>query len=106
MFQSLEMRNQYGLDAESTYGESRFRLKPGEQLTLITDGVPEARNTAGELFGFEKTAAISNESAEAIAEKALTFGQLDDVTVVKLTWQPALLSPSASLMFSGEPASY
>jgi hypothetical protein len=95
-----------GLAAESIYAESRFRLKPGEQITLVTDGVPEARNAAGELFGFENTAAISNESAEVIAEKALRFGQLDDVTVVKLTWQPALLSPSASLMFSGEPASF
>jgi len=94
-----------GLHRESKYTESKFRLKPGDQLTLVTDGVPEARNAAGELLGFEKTAAISTKSAEDIAEVAKEFGQVDDVTVVKLTWQPILISPSAALMFSGKPTS-
>ena len=103
---TLESSLPLGLDAQSTYPETKFRLKPGEQITLLTDGVPEARNAAGELFGFENTAAISAKSADAIAETAEKFGQNDDVTVVKLTWQPALLSPSAAMMFSGEPTSY
>lgn len=92
-----------GLDARSAYSASHFRLKPREQLTLITDGVPEARNAQGELFGFEQTAAIAGRSAEDIAATAQRFGQNDDVTVVKLTWEPALLSPSASLIFSDVP---
>lgn len=95
-----------GLNRESKYTESKFRLKPGEQLTLVTDGVPEARNSQGELLGFEKTAAISTKSAEDIAGVAQEFGQEDDVTVVKLTWQPILISPSAALMFSGEPSTF
>ena len=103
---TLENSLPLGLDPQSTYAESRFRLKPGEQITLLTDGVPEARNVSGELFGFEKTAAISTKSADAIAETAEAFGQIDDVTVVKLTWQPALLSPSASLLFSDTPTPY
>lgn len=92
-----------GLDVRTTYAESRFRLKPREQITLMTDGVPEARNVQGELFGFENTAAITGKSAEDIAETARQFGQNDDVTVVKLTWEPALLSPTASLIFSEAP---
>ena len=92
-----------GLDARATYSASHFRLKPREQLTLMTDGVPEARNAQGELFGFEQTAAIAARSAEEIAVTAQRFGQNDDVTVVKLTWEPALLSPSASLVFSEAP---
>ena len=92
-----------GLDARATYTASHFRLKPREQLTLMTDGVPEARNAQGELFGFEQTAAIAARSAEEIASTAQRFGQNDDVTVVKLTWEPALLSPSASLVFSEAP---
>jgi len=78
-----------GLAANSKYVESHFHLGPGEQLTLLTDGVPEARNARGELFGFESTAAISTHSAESIAETARAFGQHDDVTVVRLVMEPA-----------------
>jgi hypothetical protein len=39
-----------GLDADSTYVESTLFLGDS-QLTLITDGVVEARNKAGELSG-------------------------------------------------------
>ncbi len=40
-----------GLLAQSTYEEAQAELKPGAQLTLLTDGVAEARSTTGELFG-------------------------------------------------------
>ena len=103
---TLENSLPLGLDARSTYTETKFRLKPGEQITLLTDGVPEARNAAGELFGFENTAAISAKPADVIAKTAEKFGQNDDVTVVKLTWHPALLSPSAAMLFAGDPTSY
>jgi hypothetical protein len=74
-----------GLSSESTYAESAFRLPANTRLALITDGVVEARNPSGELFGFERTAAISAESAESIASAASTFGQEDDITVLTLT---------------------
>ena len=45
-----------GVAADSKCSESYFSLRPGEPRTLLTDGVPEARNAQGELFGFEKTA--------------------------------------------------
>ena len=48
-----------GLAAETTYAESTFQLAHGQQLTLLTDGVVEARDKSGALFGFERTAAIS-----------------------------------------------
>jgi serine phosphatase RsbU (regulator of sigma subunit) len=51
-------------------------------MTLLTDGVVEARNQDGELFGFERTAALSSDSAEAIAQRAQAFGQDDDITVL------------------------
>jgi serine phosphatase RsbU (regulator of sigma subunit) len=62
--------------------DTSVALNPGEQLTLVTDGVVEARNDAGELFGFERTAALSGNSAEAIAQAAQAFGQEDDITVL------------------------
>ena len=40
------------------------------------------------LFGFERTAAISTQSAEAIAKVAQAFGQEDDITVLTLTFAP------------------
>jgi hypothetical protein len=36
------------------------------------------------LFGFERTAAISGESADQIAKAAELFGQDDDITVLTL----------------------
>jgi hypothetical protein len=74
-----------GLDAESTYPESIFHLAPEAQLTLLTDGVVEARNQSGALFGFERTAAVSKDSAAKIAKTAELFGQDDDITVLTLT---------------------
>jgi len=49
----------------------------------------EARGTRGDLFGFDRTCAISTQSAEAIARAAQAFGQEDDITVVTLALQPA-----------------
>jgi serine phosphatase RsbU (regulator of sigma subunit) len=49
---------------------------------LLTDGVVEARNGAGELFGFDRTAANASLTAEAIAQQAQAFGQDDDITVL------------------------
>ncbi len=93
-----------GVSAESRYAETRFRLGPGEQVTLLTDGVPEARSASGELFGFESTAAISMQSAEMIAETARKFGQQDDVTVVRLALDSPSVSAAPALALSGEPA--
>ena len=71
-----------GLVAGVAYAESAFELAAGDQLTLVTDGVVEARDQAGELFGFERAATLSINSAEAIAQAAQTFGQDDDITVL------------------------
>ncbi len=77
-----------GLGAEAVYPESTFELTPETQLTLLTDGVVEARAGTGELFGFERTAAISGKPADAIVRTAQDFGQNDDITVVTLTRLP------------------
>jgi len=82
---TLENGLPLGLAASTTYSESTFQLAPGGQLTLITDGVVEARDTSGSLFGFERTAALSVESAETVAASAQQFGQDDDITVLTVT---------------------
>jgi len=73
-----------GLSAATVYEESSFHFGPGQQLTLMTDGVVEARSATGELFGFDRTAAISTQTAEEIARAAQSFGQEDDITVLTL----------------------
>jgi sigma-B regulation protein RsbU (phosphoserine phosphatase) len=74
-----------GLSADTVYAESTFILAEDTQLTLITDGVVEARDRNGELFGFERTSAISAQTAGSIAHAAQQFGQEDDITVVTVT---------------------
>ena len=82
---SVENGLPLGLEAASTYTESRFPLAEGERLTLLTDGIAEARNSSGQLFGFERTAAIAAEPAKLIVHAAQQFGQEDDMTVLTLT---------------------
>jgi serine phosphatase RsbU (regulator of sigma subunit) len=72
-----------------SFPSQRFQLSAGESLLLVSDGVMEARNASGELFGFERTREISTQSAEAIAQAAQNFGQEDDITVLTLTLAPA-----------------
>jgi len=74
------------LAADTTYAERSFHLAPGHQLTLLTDGVVESRDQAGALLGFERSAALSIQPAEAIACAALEFGQDDDITVLTLSY--------------------
>jgi serine phosphatase RsbU (regulator of sigma subunit) len=74
-----------GLSATAEYEEQPFRLEPGQTLTFVSDGVIEARNASGELYGFDRTQAISNQPANAIAEAATQFGQEDDITVLSVT---------------------
>jgi serine phosphatase RsbU (regulator of sigma subunit) len=73
-----------GLEEHAVYKESRFQLRAGAQLTLLSDGVVEARNAQGELFGFERSAQLSTEPAEKVAQAAQAFGQEDDITVLTL----------------------
>jgi serine phosphatase RsbU (regulator of sigma subunit) len=83
-----------GLSLDAHYIETDLSLLPGAQLTLITDGVIEARSAEGELFGFERAAAASTNPAEDIARAAERFGQQDDITVltVRLTADAATLA--------------
>jgi len=53
-------------------------------LTFVSDGVVEATNAKGELYGFERTRAISAEPAERVAKAAQDFGQEDDITVLTI----------------------
>ena len=74
-----------GLFPDVIYSESHFEFNCGESLTLLSDGVVEARGQKDEEFGFERTKALSSGSARNLAAAAQQFGQEDDITVVKIT---------------------
>ncbi len=71
-----------GVVPGTSYTEFTLSLDPGDRLTFLSDGVVEARNKAGELFGFERAADISAQPAETIAAAAQAHGQEDDITVL------------------------
>ena len=81
-----------GVKAHAHYGITRFILPPGSRLTFYSDGVVEAQNAQGELFGFERGRDISTQPAAAIVEAARLFGQSDDITVVTIQRASALAS--------------
>jgi hypothetical protein len=76
-----------GLAADAAYDELVFLLQEGETLTFHTDGILEARNPAGELYGFERLAALvgSDRTIEQMVEEARNFGQQDDITIFRVT---------------------
>jgi hypothetical protein len=69
--------------------------------------VVEARNPAGELFGFDRTAPIVTQPAKQIANPAQQFGQEDNITVLTLTFAlrgTACIGSRCSCRFSWEPS--
>ena len=84
----LEASLPLGIHDGETYEQTSLELAPGDRITLLTDGVVEAQST-DQLFGFERTRALSQDSAGAIAAAAQSFGQQDDITVLTLTFAPA-----------------
>ena len=76
-----------GLAADADYDELIFALHEGETLTFYTDGILEARNAAGEVYGFERLAALvqSEPTIEQMVEEARNFGQQDDITIFQVT---------------------
>jgi hypothetical protein len=76
-----------GITPDATYEQIVFRMEESETLTFYTDGIVEARNEQGELFGFDRVREMSRagSSAVQVAEEASAFGQDDDITVLTLT---------------------
>jgi Stage II sporulation protein E (SpoIIE) len=64
-----------------------FRLSDGDRLMLMSDGVAEAMDGNGQLFGFERVHQLlrTAKSATEVASAAQTFGQEDDISVISIT---------------------
>jgi hypothetical protein len=83
-----------GIISGVTYDQHTFELPAVARLTLLSDGVVEARSRSGELFGFERTSELSRRPASEIADTAHQFGQEDDITVITLDWNAVYLIPA------------
>jgi sigma-B regulation protein RsbU (phosphoserine phosphatase) len=47
-----------GVTTDESYTEGRQLLRPGDQIVFYTDGVTDARNPAGEMFGLQRLDAV------------------------------------------------
>jgi serine phosphatase RsbU (regulator of sigma subunit) len=72
-----------------------FQLKPGDKLVLMSDGIAEATDADGQLFGFERVHELLRvaTSVAEIANAAQSFGQEDDISVISVT-RTAVLAPA------------
>jgi serine phosphatase RsbU (regulator of sigma subunit) len=79
-----------GLKPDERYENLEMLLAPGDRLTFYTDGLLEARDSSGELFGFERlTELVGNaRGAEDALAAGVKFGQEDDITVLTVTLLP------------------
>jgi len=85
-----------GLFDEAEYDELKFKMKPGEMFVFFSDGILDARNRKGELFGRHRVEEIiaecGGQSADcvvdllfkAVAEHAAGVETFDDQTVVAI----------------------
>ncbi|HLI75954.1 MAG TPA: SpoIIE family protein phosphatase, partial [Acidobacteriaceae bacterium] len=92
-----------GLVPEIVFDEVRYALNPGDHLTVLTDGVPEAMHHR-ELFGFERTGLLSRQPAAQIAAAARDFGQTDDITVLTVDIVTVPASHTEQLVPALQPA--
>jgi len=67
-----------GIDEGSAYSSQRVDLGAGDRLVFYTDGVIEARNRLGELYGFSRLEGLltGSPSAEVISESAASLGRM------------------------------
>ena len=72
-----------GISTDAEYLESE--IVTSGSVTFMSDGVVEARDSKGELLGFERMAALTSKTAAEIAEAAQRWGQEDDITVLTVS---------------------
>jgi len=76
-----------GMIDAADFSVMHFQLAPHDKLVLISDGILEATDPAGQLFGFDRVAELLRNSTpvKALADAAQLFGQEDDISLVALT---------------------
>jgi phosphoserine phosphatase RsbU/P len=91
----------------AAFSVTHFKLNESDRLLLISDGIAEARDAKGDVFGFDRVLELvrARTSAEQVAIAAQKFGQEDDITVLSVVRQHAVekaVSISLPPVFSSE----
>jgi sigma-B regulation protein RsbU (phosphoserine phosphatase) len=85
-----------GLFDDADYDEFKFKMKPGDMFVFFSDGILDARNRKGEMFGRGRVEKIISECSgssadcvvdllfNAVAEHAAGVETFDDQTVVAI----------------------
>ncbi|MGA8290162.1 MAG: PP2C family protein-serine/threonine phosphatase, partial [Acidobacteriaceae bacterium] len=81
-----------GMVESAEFSVMHFQLAPGDRLLLMSDGVAEAQDEKGQLFGFERIEELLRKpiTAAEVAAAAQNFGQEDDISVLSVTRIDAL----------------
>ena len=58
----------WGISADEQFVESEVRFRPGDQIIFYTDGITEAMNRAGEMFGLERLDGVLEDCREDASE--------------------------------------
>ncbi len=66
---------------------TQFEFKPNDKLVLVSDGILEATDSSGQLFGFERMRDLLGAASTTaqVAQAAQEFGQEDDISVIAVT---------------------
>jgi hypothetical protein len=76
-----------GMTEDAGFSVMRFQLKTGDKLIFMSDGIVEATDSEGQLFGFERIRGLlaAGLNAALVAKAAQDFGQQDDISVMSVT---------------------
>jgi hypothetical protein len=76
-----------GMMEGAEHSVMRFTLEPDDRLVLLSDGILEAMDADGQLFGFERIDELLRGKINAVemADAAQRFGQEDDISVISVT---------------------
>jgi phosphoserine phosphatase RsbU/P len=87
-----------GVFPENTYEQAELPLKPGDRLVFYTDGITEARDTAGEEYGDERLAAA------AVKHRGLDADRMKDALIEDVTrFNNGTFEDDATLIVVGVP---
>lgn len=91
-----------GLLPGASYSSARFTLQPGERILLATDGLLEAENSAGDVFGESGLAdVVHNHDLDSILDQVFRFSApneaQDDCTLVEVRYT------GGGASFAGDP---
>jgi len=82
-----------GVIEDAEFSVPHFQLQENDRLVMASDGIVEAMNEQGQLFGFARVQELlqARLSASELAATAQSFGQQDDISVIAVTRTASLV---------------